>query len=343
MDNSNQLLKTQLMKVHSLYLSIPTPCHEDWDKMTPTEKGRHCQSCEKEVVDFSLLSDQQILDLFAKNKKGLCGRFRSDQLDRQMFLKPVGKSSPWVKAGLLAASVLLAVPTMGQQPEKAKIEQVEKQITNTKPGKQVTGRVLDTKGEPLIGASILVKSTASGTATDMEGFFKINLKTGRDTIVVSYTGFETKEVQIDNSLSESLEIQLEEGILLDEVVVLGYSTEVVKGGWVGAVSRIEVVPKKPRRRTPRFSIPLKPEIKVYPNPFVSQIQIELDRIQEGDYSVRLVANTGQVVHQVHLFLSSYQRLEFDIAPLNLPTGTYWLQISDGKEVNLKQQLVKGTP
>ncbi len=257
-----------------------------------------------------------------------------------MFLKPVGKSSPWAKAGLLAASLLLAVPTMGQQLEKAKIEQVEKQITNTEPGKQVTGRVLDTKGEPLIGASILVKSTANGTATDIDGFFKINLKTGRDTIVVSYTGFETKEVLIDNSLSESLEIQLEEGILLDEVVVLGYSTGVVKGGWVGAVSRIEVVPRKPRRRTPRFSIPLKPEIKVYPNPFVSQIQIELERIQEGDYSVRLVANTGQVVHQVHLFLSSYQRLEFDIAPLNLPTGTYWLQISDGKGQDFKQQVIK---
>lgn len=67
------------MKVHSLYLSIPTPCHEDWDKMTPTEKGRHCQSCEKEVVDFSLLSDQQILDLLLKPKRACVEGF--DQIN----------------------------------------------------------------------------------------------------------------------------------------------------------------------------------------------------------------------------------------------------------------------
>jgi len=62
-------------------ISIENPCHEDWQKMTPESQGRFCQACEKTVVDFSKMSDAEILYYFSqpRNEK-VCGRFRSEQL-----------------------------------------------------------------------------------------------------------------------------------------------------------------------------------------------------------------------------------------------------------------------
>ena len=49
-------------------ISLPKPCDENWDTMTPADKGRHCAQCCKTVVDFTLLSDGEILDIFKKAK-----------------------------------------------------------------------------------------------------------------------------------------------------------------------------------------------------------------------------------------------------------------------------------
>ncbi|MBX2875292.1 MAG: carboxypeptidase-like regulatory domain-containing protein [Saprospiraceae bacterium] len=334
------------MKVRSLHLSIPTPCHEDWDKMTPTEKGRHCQSCQKEVVDFTLLSDQQILARFAKNNKGLCGRFRADQLDRQVFLISPSNTTPWAKAGLLAASLLLAVPAIGQQSSKVQIEQLVNDETSSSipqhlSSLSISGTVVDEEGEPLIAANLRIKGTSSGTVTDLNGWFQVNLNSEKDTIVVSYIGFKSQEIKFSPEGNSNLELVMEKGTYLDEIVVTAPGSYICRGGMVGSISVVSARPGSKRKK--KWASPLKPEIKVFPNPFISHIQIELDTIQEGEYNLRIVANTGQVVHQLQLFLSPYQRLEMDLAALNLPAGTYWLQISDGKEQNFKQQLIKINP
>lgn len=65
-----------------LKISIPTPCHEDWNKMTPDETGRHCSICAKSVVDFTSMSDEEVKHFFLHKKKEerVCGRFKQTQL-----------------------------------------------------------------------------------------------------------------------------------------------------------------------------------------------------------------------------------------------------------------------
>lgn len=70
------------MAITPFSVSVPKPCHENWDDMTPTQKGKHCFSCQKTVVDFSKMSDRQIIRYFQQSKGSTCGRFSNAQLNR---------------------------------------------------------------------------------------------------------------------------------------------------------------------------------------------------------------------------------------------------------------------
>lgn len=82
---------------------------------------------------------------------------------------------------------------------------------------QITGTVLDDDGAPLPGASIVKKGTTTGTTTDFDGNFTLDAEMG-DTLVVSYIGFETKEVTVN---STEMSIQLTSGVALSEVIIVG--------------------------------------------------------------------------------------------------------------------------
>jgi TonB-linked SusC/RagA family outer membrane protein len=100
----------------------------------------------------------------------------------------------------------------------------------------ITGKVMDEKSEPLIGASILVKGTSTGTVTDVDGSFELQAPAGAATLVVSYTGYATKEVAL--SAASAYTITLEsEAIALEDVVVVGYGTQSRKE-LTGSVSKV---------------------------------------------------------------------------------------------------------
>jgi len=61
-------------------ITIPEPCHEDWNKMTPNDNGRFCGSCSKNVVDFTNMMPDEIQDNFLKHSN-VCGRFKNSQLN----------------------------------------------------------------------------------------------------------------------------------------------------------------------------------------------------------------------------------------------------------------------
>src|SRR5882757_853751 len=71
----------------TLQLAIPEPCHENWQNMTPTDQGRFCNACAKPVVDFSMMSDYEVLNYFSTvSDEKVCGRALPNQLDREMTM-----------------------------------------------------------------------------------------------------------------------------------------------------------------------------------------------------------------------------------------------------------------
>ena len=115
-------------------------------------------------------------------------------------------------------------------------EHMEMKCCNRK-RKRVTGTVVDESGEPVIGANVLVKGVAKvGVVTDIDGKFTLALPSGATTIVISFIGYEEKEVKVKDG--KPLQVVLSENAeLLDEVQVIAYGTQ-SKVSVTGAMSSV---------------------------------------------------------------------------------------------------------
>ncbi|MCA6068111.1 hypothetical protein JI747_013025 [Chryseobacterium sp. RG1] len=100
-------------------ITIPAPCHENWDSMTSHEKGRFCEVCTKTVKDFTKCSDEELYHEIQSDPH-TCGNFRANQLNRNIALSVVGK----IALGLVV-SVGASITVNGQ---KLKTEEDIKKI-----------------------------------------------------------------------------------------------------------------------------------------------------------------------------------------------------------------------
>lgn len=100
----------------------------------------------------------------------------------------------------------------------------------------VTGTVLDSKKEPLIGVTIQLKGTTRGTVTDLDGKFSIQASK-KETLVVSYIGYKTQEILLADQTNNLSIVLQDDSEMLDEVVVVGYGT-MRKKDLTGSVTQV---------------------------------------------------------------------------------------------------------
>ena len=108
-------------------------------------------------------------------------------------------------------------------------------VQDVQQARKITGTVVDAQG-PVIGASVVVKGTTNGVATDFDGNFSLNANPGQ-TLVVTYIGYLDKEVKVTASQSHYNITIAEDKQMLDEVVVIAYGQQ-KKVTITGAVSAV---------------------------------------------------------------------------------------------------------
>ncbi len=113
-------------------ISIPKPCNEPWEAMTPAGGGHHCAACRKTVTDFTGWSDAAIAAFYSKPENATaCGRFLGTQLDRPLHLphQPHSLLYRWVVAAGIAAITLTTLPAGAQTaaPHTQAVDTVRRQ------------------------------------------------------------------------------------------------------------------------------------------------------------------------------------------------------------------------
>jgi hypothetical protein len=120
----------------TLRLNIPAPCTEDWGAMLPEEKGRHCRQCCKTVVDFTGMTDEEVLGFFKDRAsgvgarsgaglsggEGVCGRFFADQLARELAPAPIQRNGVKGWQWVVASALMLGKGPDGGRAVKPAVE-----------------------------------------------------------------------------------------------------------------------------------------------------------------------------------------------------------------------------
>ena len=219
----------------NIQIAIPKPCHERWDSFTRTSNGGFCDSCQKEVIDFTSWSDERI-KLYFKNLKGkACGRFREEQLQVHAFDGVNVTAHYWLP--IIITGGLLLLPSrqvIAQQrhdfahhpTEQGVEEDSSKTISETPLSTIVSGVVTSPEeGLSMPGVNVTVKGSAVTTVTDQDGKFSLTLKpsTTAPMLVFSFIGFSTVEYPL-SAVHEHHEINVEMFLdqeMMNEKIIVG--------------------------------------------------------------------------------------------------------------------------
>lgn len=153
-----------------------------------------------------------------KVKRLLCGRLKSDPHETVRYYLFL------ILIGLFCIS-----PSMSAR-------EFSSQTAQQQSVKKVTGTIVDEKGEPVIGASIVVDKTSTATLTNIDGKFTINVPDLNAKLKVSYIGYKTQLVSLNNSSSIRI-VMSEDSRSLDEVQIVAYGSQ-KKVSITGAISGV---------------------------------------------------------------------------------------------------------
>ena len=367
-----------------LKISIPTPCHEKWENMTPVEKGKFCGSCQKQVVDFSKMSDREVAMFFKKpilsqSKDGsVCGRFMKDQLDREIEIPK--KRIPWLKyffQFLLPAYLISCTNnrTIGKvQASEPKTETVDEgcgaamgmietepvQLSDTTRGsvfdsfkmvdgyvdldtlslpdtvvgdidvtiindkqelKEIKGKVVDEKNDPIPDASIIIKGTNTVTLSDTAGKFNLGIQK-QDTLIIlsaSAIGYDSKEIAVaSGNFSDTTEIILKRQEMWVGEAIIARTNDEKK-------TKKEIKPIPLTQQS--FEYDINRDLKIFPDPVRSGsiLNIEFKQPEEGEYMLQFFNQSGQLVFNKAMWIDKDARVVNLEAP-HVVAGNYFIRM-----------------
>ena len=206
---------------NAIKISVDNPCSENFENFSKTTSGGFCGSCEKEVIDFTVMTSEEIQNHFSTSANTTCGRFKSSQL-KTFEAMTNNMNSNFVSRGIaimsfsllaLCSSPILAQDTASNEtPVKTEVRVVPHSIVMGKIAIKkytVTGTVLDDVNQPLGGVNVVLKGSTIGAVTDFDGRFEFPQALDiDDTLVFSYIGYETKEYTVTASESNPIDITI---------------------------------------------------------------------------------------------------------------------------------------
>lgn len=287
-------------------ISIPEPCHENWNDMTITEKGRFCSSCSKVVIDFTNRSKASILQEYLNadpNGAKLCGVFKNSQLaeinrDFELFTFRSKQSfqSVFVFSLMLVFGLTLFSCTSEEQKnefEKFRVEAV--------------GRILEEEKSSI--PEVEIKETA----------LKVEAPISVAEITYGCDGPTEVFVDVEKTLDELIIHEREFRTMGVSYDLIQYNRDFV----------YEVIQQTEEYDEKGNLLPNKFSLSTYPNPTVDFSHIEVKVPKDEVFNWYLISSEGKLIQ-------SNQQLELkrgthtiDLDLIDQPPGIYFMNLQSG--------------
>ena len=303
----------------SLQLRIPTPCSEDWTRMQPAEIGRYCQSCCKTVVDFTEMSDAEIIRLLSQAGPHICGRLMPDQLNRTLMPAPVQKNGRSGWAWVLASLLMVAKGSDNGRPVKAGKVEMRAPAAGTDSSFVTTGVIWRVGG---VRPVIREEEDSSATRGRLE------------TRVVP----DTNRVEMGRPMVVEADSVRPPGDTLPAVspaTMRSKESTAFAGGVVVGVkidSAIDILTDTMRQIVSDTLAALgwspAPALNIYPNPVSRGGAMQLAwKTQPGQYQLTLMNTRGQLIAERILDVGGAGQVDSWEIPASLAAAIYILQVA----------------
>lgn len=342
-----------------IQLTIPTPCYESWDKMTPKDQGRHCTSCAKVVVDFSAMSDAQMIQYFENLKtENVCGRVYTNQLNRTIAAETVAqprKQFAWYWQIAAAFSIFFfksqAVKAQGKialadTSKKIKeindipimlggIRRVYPNNVTQLPAKLTQIFITDENKNTVPFASVQLLPDGKWMVADSTGKFNLDKNHTIERVKVSAVGFEEKIFELRVLESNHIILKQLPALMGEVVVACNTLDRIIKVGTIN-VSRVEKIEQKE-------TVPLiankhsTSDISIFPNPAAKGqfVTIQVASKQPAEFLLLINDAQGKTKLQQNInVVSKTQPLKFKI-PTGWSSGQYFVSLRSAKTETLQ--------
>ena len=292
-------------------ITIPEPCHEDFSRMLPTERGAFCSKCQVDTYDFKDKTDPEIAKILLENKgQHLCGQFTNDQLDRLNHNYKVWKNQNTKTFRSKFILALLVVFGLGlfscDQQTESTVDQlqeisIEKVESNYLPPKITTAEEMEFDLKDYVNESIeelqeIACEVTYVTAGVMDEFepHELNITSGDIA-----GGIGSRDIYIDTYLEQLADSVEENQDLLPE----------------------------PIETNPDVF-----EATAYPNPTSGPVTVALEIESAGQFQIGVYTMNGQFITSVFSGSLEAGRQQFEVDLMDQETGIYLITVQSEQQL-----------
>ncbi len=316
------------MKNSTYKITIPEPCHEDWNAMLPDAKGKFCNSCNKSVIDFSNKTDLEIRDILLAHKdQQVCGHFKKTQINRPLNIRvdfnDLPKNMSSTKTFALALFLVFGTVLFSCTDHKNKpVDGIE--IVNSKPENTITG-------EPIAPIqSIDTETIAPIKKQNLEPTIDFNERhvNGGISMREIPTIDETPLIEIDSNRVVSIMGQMTIFIPQKDSTEISFSD-----------SSKTIDPKENLSNTLLYK---QTDFTVYPNPSNSEFTIKYVVSKRADVRIDIYDLNGALLKTIVNIQNQYEgKYQIPVNVNELSNGVYLVNlINNGKLTTQRLVLAK---
>jgi hypothetical protein len=323
------------------YLHLDDPCNENWNNMTTVEKGRFCDSCATQVMDFTIMTDIEVLQYLSANNGKMCGRIHKDQLQRALLtheqkkkglqLMIAGVASLFFSIGKSSAQQ----KTLNQDAPKASLLQNKQSTifinqTISTAEQTLKGSIVNAEQSALLNGYIVNPMNHEKVLANKFGQFVMQIPADVNHVLVGAKGFDTRTVPasmlngIDTTITlTATDTTIKDIGIFDKGDLNG--TNIIMGG-IRSFTEIE---KSDTVITFVKKIFNNAFFKILPNP-ATKGGVGISIKQAGNYTVQIFDNNSKLIHVQEVVVNGKGEIVQIIFPSCVVKGTYYIRVVDKK-------------